>query len=209
MKDRFYLICTRDTVGSNAAFHCHNGQGYHSDIDQAHVYTLVEAQKAWHREIDQPVCADSVDALAVVHVDCQRIPCETVTEEGCTDYVAFRKGRWDGNDVYWLQDGGLPTTDFTKAARYPEIMEPDGLVWMPFHMADKVKRRTFPISLFNARRMVQAAGLRVPEDIKRYRRQRPSSGKTRHNCPVCGKISWQFDPYNFEGCIDFRCEGAR
>lgn len=60
MSNRFYMMCLRETVGNNASFHCHNGNGYSSDIDRAHVYTLEEAQKAWNcgRDIDQPVCAD-------------------------------------------------------------------------------------------------------------------------------------------------------
>ncbi|HFN5956445.1 TPA: DUF551 domain-containing protein [Escherichia coli] len=67
MNNRFYMMCLRETVGNNASFHCHNGNGYSSDIDRAHVYTLEEAQKAWNcgRDIDHPVCADSVDAMAV------------------------------------------------------------------------------------------------------------------------------------------------
>ncbi|EFT5660644.1 hypothetical protein NL985_005165, partial [Escherichia coli] len=56
MSNRFYMMCSRETVGNNASFHCHNGNGYSSDIDLAHVYTLEEAQKAWNcgRDIDQP-----------------------------------------------------------------------------------------------------------------------------------------------------------
>ncbi len=45
MNNRFYMMCLRETVGNNASFHCHNGNGYSSDIDRAHVYTLEEAQK--------------------------------------------------------------------------------------------------------------------------------------------------------------------
>lgn len=48
MSNRFYMMCLRETVGNNASFHCHNGNGYSSDIDRAHVYTLEEAQKAWN-----------------------------------------------------------------------------------------------------------------------------------------------------------------
>ncbi|EKI4633759.1 hypothetical protein PC147_004822, partial [Escherichia coli] len=48
MNNRFYMMCLRETVGNNASFHCHNGNGYSSDIDRAHVYTLEEAQKAWN-----------------------------------------------------------------------------------------------------------------------------------------------------------------
>lgn len=102
MTNRFYMMCSRETVGNNASFHCHNGNGYSSDIDRAHVYTLEEAQKAWNcgRDIDQPVCADSVDAMAVWHVDCQYIPTESLIESDCTAYVAYKKGSWNGNDVY-------------------------------------------------------------------------------------------------------------
>lgn len=35
MSNRFYMLCTRETVGSNASFHCHNGNGYSSNIDRA------------------------------------------------------------------------------------------------------------------------------------------------------------------------------
>lgn len=93
MSDRFYMLCTRETVGSNASFHCHNGNGYSSNIDRAHVYTREEAQRSWElgREIDQPVCADSVDSMAVWHVDCQYIPTESVIEPGCESYVAYKK----------------------------------------------------------------------------------------------------------------------
>lgn len=123
MSDPFYMMCLRDTVGNNAAFHCYKCNGYSSDIDRAHVYTRSEAQKSWElgREIDQPVCVDSVAALAVWHVDCQLIPSATVIDPDCTDYVAFKKDAWNGNDVYWLKTAGLPTDDFSKAARYPQV----------------------------------------------------------------------------------------
>lgn len=213
MSDRFYMMCLRDTVGDNASFHCYKGNGYSSNIARAHEYTRAEAQKSWElgREIDQPVCADSVDALAVWHVDCQLIPSATVSRPGCTEYVAFKKDAWNGNDVYWLQSAGLPTDDFSKAKVFSEA-NPDepGIVWLPFTMADAVKRRTFNINLLNRRTMVQGAGLRMPAWLKKYnRRQANRSGKVRWNCPYCGKISWQFNPYDFDGCRDVNCEGWR
>ncbi|WP_229023381.1 hypothetical protein [Escherichia coli] len=119
-------------MGNNASFHCHNGNGYSSDIDRAHVYTLEAAQKAWNcgRDIDQPVCADSVDAMAVWHVDCQYIPTESLIESDCTAYVAYKKGSWNGNDVYWLQHGGLPTDDFSKATIFSVANKNEpGIVW--------------------------------------------------------------------------------
>ncbi len=27
MNNRFYMMCLRETVGNNASFHCHNGNG--------------------------------------------------------------------------------------------------------------------------------------------------------------------------------------
>lgn len=211
MKNRFYMICTRDTVGSNASFWCHNGLGYSTNIDKAHVYTLAEAQSRWNtgREIDQPVCADSVDALAVIHVDHQHVPGESIIDPDCSQYVAFQKGRWDGNDLYWLRNGDLPTTDFTQATIFDKPGDTANLVWLPFNTADAVKRRTFPVAMLDHRRMVQCAGLRIPAHIKRQRRRKSSSGKTRFNCPECGRLHWQLNPHDFEGCNDSSCEAWR
>lgn len=209
MKNRFYLACLRETVGTNMSFWCKDGKGYSSSIDKAHVYTLEEAQAAWNsgRSIDLPVDADAVDALAVYHVDHQLVPGVTIVEADCDKYVGFVKGRWDGNDLYWLVDVGQPTTDFTKAATVSQS-QPDSaeIVWLPFHVADAAKRRTFNIDHLNRRTMIQGAGLRIPAWLKRQNRRKPS-GKTRWNCPHCGRISWQYNPYDFDGCLNILCEG--
>lgn len=211
MTDRFYLACLRETVGNNMSFHCWNGQGYSSNIDTAHVYNLEEAQRKWDlgREIDLPVSADAIDAATIWHVDHQVIPCESVTDDNCNAWVAFIKGQWNGNDVYWLSNL-LPTDDFSKARVFSQPDTSEGnLVWMPFATADAKKRRTFSITLLDRRRMIQGAGLRMPEWLKKQNRRKGSSGKTRWNCPHCGKISWQFNPYDFDGCRDYLCEGWR
>ncbi|WP_277850493.1 hypothetical protein [Moellerella wisconsensis] len=206
------MICTRETVGSNASFHCKDGKGYATDIDKAHVYTLEEAQRAWEhgRSIDQPVCAESVLSLAEYHVDCQYIPDETVIDKQCNYYVGYLKDDWDGNDVYWLNDRGYPSTNFSIAKRFtiPDLTM-DNIVWLPFDVADAQKRRTFRLANFNARSMVQSAGLRVPEWLKKQRRRKENSGKTRWNCPCCGKISWQHNPYDYDGCLDRYCSEYR
>ncbi|MBZ3802444.1 hypothetical protein K9O81_18920 [Leclercia adecarboxylata] len=75
---------------------------------------------------------------------------------------------------------------------------------------DAKKRLTFSIQHINRHTMIQGAGLRVPDWLKKMRRrQKARSGKTRWNCPCCGKTSWQFNPYDFEGCRNFSCEGWR
>jgi len=211
MRDRFYLACLRETVGSNMSFHCKNGNGYSSNLDRAEVYSLAEAQHAWDcgREIELPIAADDIDAAAKWHLDHQYIPCENTVTPGCSSYLAFVKSRWNGNDVFWLSDL-IPTDDFSKARVFsqPDISE-NGLVWLPLALADEHKRRTVDIGLLNRRSMVQGAGLRMPNWLKRQQRRRGSSGKTRWNCPKCGKISWQENPYDFEGCRDLSCDEWR
>lgn len=115
MKDRFYLVSLRDTVGSNTAFHSHHGRGYSTDQRNARVYTREEAQRAWNtgREFDLPVDADAVDRHLVFHVDHQFVPGKTILSSA-TKYVGFVNGQWDGNDLFWLADAGT-TTDFSLA----------------------------------------------------------------------------------------------
>lgn len=208
MKDRFYLACFRDNVGSNVGFHAIDGLGYTTDITKAHVYNKEQAQRAWEnaREYDQPISADHIDELAVYKVDCQYIPCETtITDEEY--YAAYAKKMWDGNDVYFQSVEGL-TTDFSKALK---ITKHDALLFfadkilIPYSIAENVKRKTFQFSNINKRKMIQGAGLVTPDRIKKYKR-RVANPKERWNCPCCGKINWQYNPYDFEGCNDVNCK---
>lgn len=208
--NRFYLACLRDTVGTNVSFHCKDGKGYSTNTKDAHVYTREEAQHAWEmgREFDLPLCADKVDSLTVDHVDCQTLPCESQFVEGCTQYVGFQKGRWNGNDVYWVTSAGLPTTDFSQAALRTKPSGDEAIVWVPYELAEQHCRQTFDVSLINKRSMTQAAGLKIPDHIKRSNR-RKNSGKTRWNCPGCGQINWQWNPYDFDGCRNIQCDEWR
>lgn len=201
MKDRFYLVSLRDTVGSNTAFHSHHGRGYSTDQRNARVYTREEAQRAWNtgREFDLPVDADAVDRHLVFHVDHQFVPGKTILSESATKYVGFVNGQWDGNDLFWLADAGT-TTDFSLARVFdsPQADRPD-VVWLPHHIPDAAKRPTFSVERIDRRKMTQGAGLLMPAWLKRQNR-RQSMGLTRWNCPGCGRISWQQNPYDFDGC---------
>ena len=57
-----YLACFRHNVGSNIGWPGFNGKGYTTHVDQAHVYTLEQAQVAWDnaRSIDQPIAVHHV-----------------------------------------------------------------------------------------------------------------------------------------------------
>ncbi len=209
--NRFYLACTRDNVGSSVSFHCIDGRGYSTNIDKAHTYTLEEAQQAWEsgREIDLPLCADRIAALAQFRVDCQLV--KNIVNR--PPFVAYKKGDWDGNDLYWKSRTGGVTANFSNAEKYDEVFELEGYVFVSFDEIDAVKRRTIQTQNVNEHLMIRSAGLRMPKHIKlareRARRVKRSSGKNRWNCPSCGKINWQYNPYDFEGCSDITCEEHR
>lgn len=204
MKNRFYLACFRDNVGSNVSFQCKEFKGYHTDIDQAHECTLEEAQRKFNhaREYDLPLSADHVDALAAWKVDYQYLPSKSDLSPS-DKYVFFVKGIWDGNDVYWTDLNGSKSTNFLHAQvigrTAAECINHNDYVVVPFELADKSKRRTFDFRKVNKRTMVQGAGLITPKHLKKISRRNPNP-MTRFNCPECGKTNWQHNPYDFEGC---------
>jgi len=199
------LACFRDNLGSSISFHCIDGKGYSTNVDKAHVYTLSEAQKEWDtaREYDQPISADHIDSLAVWKVDHQLIPNKPLITADVEEYAAFVEGKWDGNDVYWLNIETADTsTDFLKASvlsRANVLGLSRSYIVIPYSLADQVKRRTFSKEDYKPRVMVQGAGLKMPDHIKRDRRKKINP-KSRFNCPSCGKINWQFNPYEFDSC---------
>lgn len=205
----FLMACLRDNVGGNVAFHAVDGAGYTTNIDKAARYTKEAAQKYWNsaREFDLPLDAEKIEALTVYKVDMQYIPCERVIDKsGC--YVAYRKGAYAGNDVFWLDEEGGNTTNFMRAKKLSRPLNDADYICIPFAIADAQKRRTFDASKLNKRKLVQASGLITPAHIKKYRR-RKYNPKTRFNCPCCGKISWQHNPHFFEGCKDVYCDEYR
>ena len=208
--NRFYLACLRDTVGTSVSFHCKNGKGYSTNIKEAHEYTLEEAQAKWNRgrEIDLPLDANQVDKLAVSKVDCQYVPGKSAEINPTEKYVGYMKGRWNGNDLYWMRACDTPTDHYNLASVYTGSQLPsqsDEIVWLPVVTTTTKSRKTFNINLLNRRKLVQGAGLRVPDGMKRKSRAKPDA-KTRWNCPGCGHITWQHNPRDFEGCKDIECK---
>ena len=204
MKNKFYLRSPHGNTGSNMVFHAIDGKGYTSNLDLAHVYTLEEAQKEWElaRDGEYPISADHIDSLSSWKVDHQYLPSKSDLSPS-DKYMFFVKGMWDGNDVYWTDLNGNKSTNFLHAQiigrTAAECINHNDYVVVPFELADKKKRRTFNFALLNHRKMMIAAGLRTPERIKKARR-RVINPMTRFNCPTCGKINWQHNPYDFDGC---------
>lgn len=218
MKNRFYLACLDRCTGSNLGFHATNGHGYTTNIADAHVYNLEEAQNNWNlgREEDLPLSADHVDALTVWKVDHQYIPNTALIPSDEQHFVAYKERKWDGNDVYWLSQtvNNSPnrkteiSTNFSKAVilSRKEVLELDvSFIVIPYMVAYKATRRTFDKNKIHERTMVQGAGLKMPVHVKRARRRSSISNKTRMNCPGCGQFVYQDDPNDFMGCPNTDC----
>ncbi len=172
MKDRFYISCLQQNVGSNIAFHGANS-GYTTDVSLAEVVSKEVAQQYWNsgRSYDVPMAADLVDEHLIMKVDSQRIPCKSVFSAPKSEqqYVAFKRQMWDGNDVYWLTENALDL-DFQKA-KILTINEAkklsDGFVVLPFHIAEQNKRPTFSVANYSPRKMTQGAGIVMPNHAKK------------------------------------------
>lgn len=212
-KNRFYKTSCHGGVGSNVCFHAINGKGYVTNLDDAHIYTIKEAQsevdKGYIRNYPEQelfLSADHVDELAVWKVDCQLVKLQYPdAKDSNNEYVAYKEGCWDGNDLGFAS-GLSYNYDYSKARVFTseQVKNIDfkGWVVVPKSHADEISRMTFQYSNINRRKMISGAGV---VGIHKPR-NRSTTGKQRWNCPSCGKISWQYHPYEFDGCVDSSCK---
>ena len=211
MKDRFYISCQRDNFGGKVVFHKKGKRGYTTNIGEAEELNRADAQNDWDcgREFDVPLSADHVDAVALYFVDMQVIPHETtITDE--QEYVAFLSGAYSGNDALFVKDCGNSYI-YTGAKVFTREEAKKGLknyVFIPKSLAEQNKRLCLLVDLVDNRKFITGAGIKIPDRIKRERR-RSQTGLTRWNCPKCGKINWQYNPYDFMGCSDIICDEYR
>jgi hypothetical protein len=212
MRNRFYLACFRDNVGGNVAFHGKAGVGYTTDVEKAKTLTREEAQQAWEgaREYDLPISADHIDALTVSKVDSQVIPIESTFSKQHSEYLAYIKGKWAGNDVYWHSEQGdtLCVDHATRLSKDQAKLLSERYVVLPAALVVEKKRRTFAMSSFNKRTMVQGAGLVTPNHVKLEKR-RKANPRVALNCPSCGRFAWQLHSMHFETCSNINCDENR
>lgn len=201
----FYLRDTRSNVGSTCMFWAKDGNGYTSNLDKAHVYTLEEAQRDFNsRHTDVPLSKELVDAVATVRVDHQYLDdCMAGLATGCDQYVIHCNiGDFDGNDVYWKAQKGstvnLSDALVLSAEEVRHALWNDAVAFYHLEYAQSISRRTLQVKNVNERRMVTAAGIRKPK----RKRERPTSGRTRGNCRHCGKVTWGFNPYEAYTCAE-------
>lgn len=202
----FYLRDTRTNVGSTCMFWALNGNGYTSNLDKSHVYTLEEAQSHFNdRYTDVPLSKALVDELVTVRVDHQYLDESHGGEvvDGGEYVIHVSRGDYDGNDVYWKAERGCTANlsdalVLTKDEAEQAMRFLDDAVIYPFLYVVSISRRTFQARNVNERRMITVAGIRKPK----RRSERPTTGRTRGNCPDCGKVTWGFNPYEAYTCAE-------
>lgn len=201
----FYLKSRHGNCGSNVMFHNKNGSGYGTNVNDLETYTKEKAQKEYDWDEGQvPLLKSLVDALTVSHVDMQYLDRDKNGIDLDGKYVVQLETVYDGNDIAFVSDQGY-TFDLNKATVFKKELsnnKRNPIVWSLSYLKT-IERKTFQQHNVT-RAMTRGAGIK-----KNHKKKRPTSGKTRWNCPICGRISWQYDPYNFEGCNDSSCEGWR
>lgn len=209
MEKVFYLTSRHGDCGTNVMFHNKGGAGYGSDLDNLRLYSIEDAQKELGYDINSlPLLKGEVDKLSIQAVDCQYLNSDKDDLTKVTGECVIQIDRnWNGNDIAFVGLLGM-TYNYTKARKFllKEAItltksDPIYKVWSVAYL-NTICRRTFQRENISTRKMITGAGIRY----KKPRKQRPKTGKTRWNCPTCGKISWQFNPYDFDGCGDYSCD---
>ena len=200
----FYLQDSRSLTGNNATFWGKSG-GYTTNISDATVYSLDEAQKMHDsRHSDIPLLKSAVDKLSIQAIDHQYLPDSNIIVDGCDAYVVQVNGSWNGNDILFIgsDDESCHTYDYEHAAVFSaeQVMkyrENDAYSVFSKASLDKIVRRTLQSPNISRRVMAFNAGI----NLVPLKRNRPTSGKTRGNCPCCGKFTWDYDPHVNHYCF--------
>lgn len=208
MSDKlFYLRSRHGDTGSNVMFHRINGCGYGTNLDELHVFTIEEAQKELGHDIGSlPLLKSEVDKLSIRAVDCQNLDSEKHAFFKDAKYVIQVTGDRNGNDIYFkCEDGRTYNYDEADEYSYTEAVELSAskskyVAWNKDYL-DLIARRTFQSHNINTRKMITGPGIKY----KKPRKKRETTGKVRHNCPTCGKIVWDYNPYEAPYCSIF-CE---
>lgn len=197
----FYLRDTRSNVGSSALF-WDLGGGYTSSLARAQKFTREQAVGHHNaRETDVPLRCDLVDPLSYLAVDMQHLR-HALKPTGGLVYMVTNC-EYDGNNVLFLAEAGM-THDVSAAA----LVE-----WqkaLKIQRSSNVKVEIYAESDIRAvaRPVVHADDVPTGKFLRKAkikmnrlaRPKRPTTGKHRGNCPVCGKITWDYNPYENATC---------
>lgn len=202
MENEFYLRDTRSNVGSSCMFWAKNGCGYTTNLSNAEVFDHESAQKyADERRHFVPLSKAKVDAVATIRVDMQLLKLNVDFSKGMI--VHRHVSQYDGNDIFFDDGNGGHTADYSKAKVYSDVeaivalSNKSGAVLSKAFL-DTICHPTLQAKNVNHRKMITAAGIKY----RSPRKSRQTTGKTRGNCPECGKITWDYNPYENAYCTD-------
>lgn len=107
-----------------------------------------------------------------------------------------------GNDVLWWALAGGYTTNLLKAevftfdrARRIHLSRNTDIPWLKSYIDDKT-RPAVDMQYIRREDGLKGTGLKIIKPKKK----RPTTGKTRGNCPTCGKITWDYNPHENAYC---------
>lgn len=205
MSKLFYLTSRHGDCGDVVLVHAINGNGYVTDLSKAHKFTLEEAQKELGHDINSlPLLVGEVDKVAIQSVDSQYIK-PPKEKDPKNEYVVQVPRMRNGNDIAFIKGRGN-TFNYSEA----EIFTNDGAmrefigtghIILSKSYLDTICRPVIHRQQVNTREMITGAGVKY----KKPRKKKAGSGKTRMNCPECGRIHWQFNPDDFDGCTNTDC----
>lgn len=210
----FYLTSSHRRWSTREEFHGVDGCGYTTDLDKAGKITLEKAQT----EVDhdnkrrggvKAYACELVDSLSKLRVDCQYLPEKEIELLETEQYYIVKNNSFDGNDVLFAKSIGFSFDfDEAKALGFNDIsdffgVESNQTGFSAYKVGDirKIARKTLATADVNIRKMMQNKGIKY----KTPRKARPENGKVKMNCPVCGRINWQYNPYEFDGCSNIYC----
>lgn len=110
---------------------------------------------------------------------------------------------WLGNSpVWWGHNGSGYTSKLLDAGVYTEEQavrqhkaRNSDVPW-PKDYVDARQHVTVDIQRMSLEEALKGTGVKLVKPKKK----RETTGKTRGNCPVCGKITWDFNPYENAYC---------
>ncbi len=204
-EERYFLTSRHGNLGSTVVFHNKNEQGYGTDLDKLNTYSKEEAQKHHdnYGRDSLPILVTKAIDKHTERVDMQYLDVSKGLYINKPNYkvVVQVAGSYDGNDIQFKTRNGW-SYDLTDDCIF-ELSELEGLgcgviIWCYKYIKSKT-RKTLQQKNINTRSMCRGVKL---QRIRKY----SDSGLNRWNCPTCGKISWQYNPYDFEGCKDLNCK---
>jgi hypothetical protein len=201
MIKQFFLKSRHGDFCSSVSFWNKNGAGYGTDLSNLELFTREEAQRHLDQDIAAlPLLASEVMKHSVLRVDMQYLDELRGKPTHASDECVIQIGKcFDGNDIKF-KDDFFGTYDLENAVAIPfrvaiNNRNQNNKVWLKSYLLS-IARPTFQSKNIDVKTMVKGAGIQY----KKPRKPRPTTGKTRSNCPDCGQIVWEYDPHVEHQC---------